>query len=45
MSEPTSQASARNGPAEGWYIRNYLLRLREVDDTNEDDPEARFLAW
>lgn len=28
-----------------WYIGSYLLRFIELDDTNNDDLEERFLSW
>jgi len=29
----------------GWYIASYLLRFVELEWSDRDDPEARFLAW
>lgn len=28
-----------------WYVGSYLLRHIEIESPNNDDPEARFLAW
>ncbi|GAB2199459.1 DUF4288 domain-containing protein [Sessilibacter sp. MAH4] len=29
----------------GWYIGTYLARFIEVEDSNNNDPEARFATW
>ena len=29
----------------GWYIGTYLARFIEVEDENNNDPEARFATW
>ncbi|BFM12681.1 hypothetical protein R50072_28340 [Simiduia litorea] len=29
----------------GWYIGTYLSRFIEIEDKQNDDPEARFATW
>jgi len=29
----------------GWYIGTYLARFIEIEDKNNNDPEARFATW
>lgn len=35
----------KNHSPVGWYVVSYLLRFVELDGTDQDDDEARFLSW
>jgi len=35
----------KNHSPVGWYIVSYLLRFVELNDTSQDDDDARFLSW
>lgn len=37
--------SDKNISPVGWYVASYLLRFVELDRTDQQDPEARFLTW
>ena len=37
--------SDKNISPVGWYIGSYLLRFIELNDTNNDDIEERFMSW
>lgn len=35
----------KNRSPVGWYVVSYLLRFVDLNDTEQDDDEARFLSW
>lgn len=35
----------KNRSPVGWYVVSYLLRFVDLNDTDQDDDEARFLSW
>lgn len=42
--EGDQQFSSETSPV-GWYVGSYLLRFVELNEADNDDPEASFLVW